>query len=90
MNLTDSHLPRVSPCCAFFCGSVLIGVWLLQHGSKYLDQAFLHFFEQFRMVYVGDVIQKTCGVSSYSLLSGIYMYFAAIGKCQVQPNRCAN
>ena len=41
----------------------------VQHGSKYLDQAFLHFFEQFRMVYVGDVIQKTCGVSPYSSLS---------------------
>ena len=34
-----------------------------QHGSEYLDQAFLHFFEQFRMVYVGDVMQKTSGVS---------------------------
>ena len=41
----------------------------VQHGSKYLDQAFLHFFEQFRMVYVGDVIQKTCGVSPCSSLS---------------------
>lgn len=31
---------------------------LPQHGSEYLYQAFLHFFEHFRMVYVGDVIQK--------------------------------
>ncbi len=33
-----------------------------QHGSEYLYQAFLHFFEHFRVVYVGDVIQKTSKV----------------------------
>lgn len=48
-----------------------------QHGSKHLDQAFLHFFEQFRMVYVGDVIQKTCGVSPYLLLCSGFV----VNKC---------
>ena len=51
-----------------FVRSSYIHCFYHQHGSKYLDQAFLHFFEQFRMVYVGDVIQKTCGVSPYLLL----------------------
>ncbi|XP_064383025.1 exportin-7-like isoform X2 [Halichondria panicea] len=40
---------------------------LPQHGSENLDQSFLHFFEQFRVVYVGDVISKTSGV--YQALS---------------------
>lgn len=29
---------------------------LPQHGCEHLDKAFLHFFEKFRMVYVGEVV----------------------------------
>lgn len=45
----------------------LTDVHLPQHGCEYLDQAMLHFFEKFRMVYVGDVVQKTSQV--YQALS---------------------
>lgn len=39
---------------------------LVQHGSENLDQSFLHFFEQFRVVYVGDVVSKTAGVRAHT------------------------
>ena len=40
---------------------------LPQHGNHYLDLAYLHFFEQFRMVFVGDVVQRASQV--YQTLS---------------------
>ena len=40
----------------------LIDSHLPQHRSEHLDLAILKFFEQFRKIYVGEVLQKTSEV----------------------------
>ena len=45
---------------------------LPQHGCEHLDKAFLHFFEKFRMVYVGEVVvQKASKVLPSPMMTSI-------------------
>ncbi len=68
MNLTDSQLPQVctlNTLSLHVCLVTILNCMYTQHGSENLDQSFLHFFEQFRVVYIGDVVSKTSGVGTY-------------------------
>lgn len=59
--------PSLSPCRVLQLMN-MTDLHLPQHGCEHLDKAFLHFFEKFRMVYVGEVVvQKASKVLTYTL-----------------------
>ena len=57
----------------------LIDSNLPQHGSEHLDLAILNFFEQFRKIYVGEVLQKTSEVT-LALLLALYYVLLDVGR----------